>query len=737
MIVMNVKNKFESTLKNRSRGYETVFEKKETAVMVIDENMTILRVNDQLEKVSGYRKQDLEQKKQFTEFVHPDYLSRMVMYHKERRNTPDKAPATCECRLIHKDGIIKKYTLHISLIPNTKRSMISFMDTINEPVTHSLKTTEDQMFRLMAENTTDQVFIADLDVNILYISPSVEKISGYTQEEFKLLTPKEYFTPTSYEKAKKKILKGLEGKYDITQPFLTEYEIIHKNGDLKWIETLVQFILDDDGKPFEITGASRDITRKKHAEESLKASEAKYRQLTEGLSDVVLVVLPDFTIDYISPVITELGGYQPEEVTGRIFMDYFALREEYDLAIALLEEIVRSKKPTTNLEFLFKARTRKPFYVEITAKPIVKDNKVVMIQCVARDISERKIADEIRKKRELTLSMENRNLRKSIQQSGRFANIIGRSQAMMDVYDLLLMSAPSNLNTIIYGESGTGKELIARAIHDLSDRSKAPFVPVNCGAISENIIESEFFGYSKGAFTGAVHNKEGFLDLADGGTLFLDEIGEIGLNMQVKLLRAIEGGGYTPVGSNKLKKPDIRIVAATNSDLIELVKNNKMRSDFFFRINIIRIDLPPLRDRKEDIPLLVDHFIGNSKHNTGVTRFPQDVMDFMIGYRWPGNVRELQNVVNQYLALKRIVFSSFGENKEKDTSKDTSGECFIENFSGTLSSMVNEYEKKILCSQLTECGWNKSKVAKKLNIDRKTLDVKIKKYGIENRSEPK
>lgn len=701
--------------------------------MVIDEDMTILRVNDLLEKISGYKKKDIEHKYLFTEFVHPDDLSRMVAYHKARRINPRIAPpSTCLCMLTHKDGLVKKYSLCVSLIPNTSKSMVSFKDTLLEPVARPLKTSEDQMFRLMAENTADQVFIADLDANILYISPSVEKISGYTQEEFKLLTPKEYFTPSSYEKTKKKLMMGLTGKYDLTQPFLTEYEIVHKNGELKWIETLVQFILDDKGRPVEITGASRDITRKKHAEEALKASEAKYRQLTEGLSDVVLVVLPDFTIDYISPVITELGGYEPEEMMGRIILDYFTIREEYDQAVALLEVIFRHKKPTTNLEVLFKAKNQDPFYVEITAKPVVKDNEVVFVQCVARDISERKKADEKRKERELTLSMENRNLRKSIQQSGQFANIIGRSKAMMDVYDLLLMSAPSNLNTIIYGESGTGKELIAKAIHDLSDRCKAPFVPVNCGAISENIIESEFFGYSKGAFTGAVHDREGFLDLADGGTLFLDEIGEIGLNMQVKLLRAIEGGGYTPVGSNKLKKPDIRIVAATNRDLVDLVKNNKMRSDFFFRINIIRIDLPPLRERKEDIPILVDHFLRHSKNNTGITRFPPDVMDFLIGYKWPGNVRELQNVVNQYLALKRIVFSTFGTNKGKCAVE----ECSVENPSGTLSSMINEFEKKIICNQLVDCGWNKSKVAKKLNIDRKTLDVKIKKYGIDNRPEP-
>ncbi len=700
--------------------------------MVIDEDMTILRVNDILEKLSGYTKKDILNQKNMTRFVHPDDLDTLIFHHKIRRIDPQSVPSVCQCRLVHKDEQIKTYTLRVSLIPNTKKSIISFQDSLPAPVIRPLKTSKAQMFQLMAENTTDQVFIADLDANILYISPSVEKISGYTQEEFKLLTPREYFAPASYEKAKRKILKGIEGRYDITRPFLTEYEIIHKNGEYKWIETLVQFIVDDHGKPVEITGASRDITRKKKAEEDLKASEAKYRQLTEGLRDVVLVVLPDFTIDYISPAVIELGGYNPEEMTGRHFSDYFVYEDEYRLAITLLEDIIRYKKPTTNLEFLFKARNKDPLYVEITAKPIVKDDKVVLIQCVARDISERKKAENDLKKREERLSCENMSLRKSIRQSGRFANIIGRSKAMMDVYDLLLKSAPSNLNTIIYGESGTGKELVARAIHDLSDRNRGAFVPVNCGAIAENIIESEFFGACKGAFTGAERDREGFLDLADGGTLFLDEIGEIGLNMQVKLLRAIEGGGYTPVGSNKLKKPDIRIVAATNRDLVEHVKNQKMRADFFFRINIIRIDLPPLRERKEDIPLLVDHFIRQSRHISPITCFPKDVMDYMVSYKWPGNVRELQNVVNQYLALKRIVFSSFGpESGERNPESHTANPP-----SGTLASMVNDFERKIIVQQLNDCGWNKSKVAKSLNIDRKTLDTKIKKFKIDFKSEP-
>ncbi len=180
---------------------------------------------------------------------------------------------------------------------------------------------------------------------------------------------------------------------------------------------------------------------------------------------------------------------------------------------------------------------------------------------------------------------------------------------MQEVYELILKAAATNANAIIYGESGTGKELVARAIHRLNNRKEGRFIPVNCGAIPENLLESEFFGYRKGAFTGAAADKEGYLDLADGGTLFLDELGEIGPNLQVKLLRVLEGGGYSAVGGRDVKKPDVRIIAATNRDLKAQVNRGLMREDFFYRVHIIPIQLPSLRERREDIPLLIEHFM--------------------------------------------------------------------------------------------------------------------------------
>ncbi len=226
------------------------------------------------------------------------------------------------------------------------------------------------------------------------------------------------------------------------------------------------------------------------------------------------------------------------------------------------------------------------------------DGQVLKIQSIAMDITDRKEAEEALREREVRLREENTRLRSSMKGSGRFGRIIGKSAAMQKVFETILKAAQADAGVIIYGESGTGKELVAQTIHELSDRGPGPFITVNCGAIPDTLIESEFFGYKKGAFTGAVTDKPGFLDLAHGGTLFLDEVGEIPPSLQVKLLRAIEGGGYTPVGGDKLVKADFRIVAATHRDLRERVAHQKMRQDFYYRIHLIPILLPPLRQRK-------------------------------------------------------------------------------------------------------------------------------------------
>jgi transcriptional regulator with PAS, ATPase and Fis domain len=289
---------------------------------------------------------------------------------------------------------------------------------------------------------------------------------------------------------------------------------------------------------------------------------------------------------------------------------------------------------------------------------------------------------------------------------------------------LILKIAQSNSNVVIYGESGTGKELVAKTIHELSRRHESRFVPINCGAIPAELLESEFFGYKKGAFTGAAIDKIGYLDWANGGTLFMDEVAELNTNMQAKLLRAIDGGGYTPVGSQETIRPDVRIIAATNHDLLENVRNGLMRADFFYRLHILPISIPPLRDRIKDLPLLVDHFLRLFSEENRVVDIPDQIMQKMLAYHWPGNVRELQNSIRRYMTLNRMDFLPV------DAIKPVNSLNIGMQGNRDLLSFTLDAEAAYIKHILEKNNWHRGQAAKVLGINRKTLYTKIQRYNL-------
>ncbi|MBU3917358.1 sigma-54 dependent transcriptional regulator, partial [bacterium] len=326
------------------------------------------------------------------------------------------------------------------------------------------------------------------------------------------------------------------------------------------------------------------------------------------------------------------------------------------------------------------------------------------------------------------LRKENTLLKSNFKDRYKFGAIIGKSQPMQEVYELILKAASINANVIIYGESGTGKELVAKAIHDTSDRKNGKFIPVNCGAIPENLLESEFFGYKKGAFTGANTDKEGYLDLADQGTLFLDELGEIDLSLQVKLLRALEGGGYTPVGGQILKRPDVRVVAATNRDLQQLVREGKMREDFFYRVHIIPIHLPALRERKEDIPLLIEHFMRQYSNDQKISPISGQMLEGILNHNWPGNVRELQNVIHRFVSLNIVDFVQLSTPRTQplvDVPMDMEIHADV-----SYQEVMDKFEKKLLEESLKRNKWQRESTASYLGIPARTFYRKLKKHGL-------
>ncbi|MBU0909367.1 MAG: sigma-54 dependent transcriptional regulator, partial [Proteobacteria bacterium] len=361
--------------------------------------------------------------------------------------------------------------------------------------------------------------------------------------------------------------------------------------------------------------------------------------------------------------------------------------------------------------------------------PVLNENgQVTEIQVILNDITERKKTELDLREREEYLRKENIRLRSSLADRYKFGSLVGKSKPMQEVYETIINAAASDAGVIIYGETGSGKELVAREIHENSDRKNREIVYVNCGAIPENLIESEFFGYKKGAFTGAGKDKHGFLDLADGGTLFLDEVGEIPLNMQVKLLRALEGGGYAPVGGTEVKKPDIRIIAATHRDLKKAVKQGLMRQDFLYRIHIIPIHLPALRARKEDIPLLVEHFLKEYDPDR-VPPITAEIHRALQSYDWPGNVRELQNTINRLVTLKKLDF--LGLDLAAQSPGDMGAGLEIDYQGKSLGTILEELEKEVLLKILAQGDWHQGKVAASLQIDRKTLYRKMKQFDID------
>jgi transcriptional regulator with GAF, ATPase, and Fis domain len=318
----------------------------------------------------------------------------------------------------------------------------------------------------------------------------------------------------------------------------------------------------------------------------------------------------------------------------------------------------------------------------------------------------------------------------------RFQHIIGRSPRMVEIFDLIEKVADCDSTILINGETGTGKGLVARAIHEKSRRRHKPFISINCGAIPENLLESELFGHLKGAFTGATSSKAGKFELADGGTVFLDEIGDMSPDLQVKVLKVLEEGEFEPVGGAKTLKVDVRIIAATHRDLSEEVQKGNFREDLFYRLYVIPMNLPALRDRPEDIRPLVHYFLeqANCKNRRQVKGVSEDALEAMVAHPWPGNVRELKNLVERLIVLKGNGLISRRDLPAEMRGGSRAMECpamiEISEEGICLNSAVTEFEKALILQSLEKTKWVKNKAAKLLHLNRTTLVEKIKRHQL-------
>jgi len=571
------------------------------------------------------------------------------------------------------------------------------------------------------DSFVDFIVITDQNQNIIYANPTTINRLGYTIDELTNMKVVELYPSLLRSEA-----ITTHDNISIRKKGILNVPFVAKSGKLFPVETKLAQEYWDEGAVCMCI--SRDISVRVSVERALVESERMRSTLMSNLPGIAYRCKNDrnWTMEFVSEGCLELTGYHPADMVNNSVIAYSDLvhPEDREKLWVDVQECLTIKKPF-RLAFRIMTKSGEVKWVwEQGIGVYSNDSKLIAIEGFISDITEQK-------KMEQQCRVENTLLKQNITQSYKFCDIVGKSEVMQEIFDFILQASGTHSNVVIFGESGTGKELVANAIHKMSDRRDKLFMPVNCGAIPENLIESEFFGHKKGAFSGANSDQPGFLDLADGGTLFLDEIGEVNLNIQVKLLRALEGSGYTPVGGNVVKKPNLRIIAATNKDLKEHVAKGLIREDFFYRIHVLPVTLPPLRDRKEDIPLLVSHFAKIFGRLNEDSSIPHDFLTAIKDYQWPGNIRELQNVIQRYITLNKIEFSELKQvphavSQPKITTSDIKREEI------PLQGVINQTEKQVILSMLEKHQWRRSEVAKLLDINYRTLLRKIKKYDLKH-----
>ena len=438
-----------------------------------------------------------------------------------------------------------------------------------------------------------------------------------------------------------------------------------------------------------------------------------------------IFVVDDDTVsrELLSRILTSDGHQVTTLADGREALERLAEGEPPDLVVSdirmgeldglQLTDALRQRAPDTpvllvtafgNIDGAVDAIRRGAF--DYLSKPYDVDG-IKMV--VARALEQRRLA------------LENRALRRDLREKYKLDNVVGRSEAMLQVYKTAARVAATDATVLIEGESGTGKELVARAIHAASPRAARPFVAVDCGAIAEGVLESELFGHARGAFTGAQAMRRGLFEEANQGTLFLDEIGDVGQNLQARLLRALQEGTIRRVGTNETIAVDVRVVAASNRDLAQAVRDGRFREDLFYRLNVVTIVIPPLRERREDIPLLAEHFAAKHGRAEGAA-ISAPARDLLVAYDWPGNVRELENVVARALALNPSGVVT-PEDLVDHVRSARPAAATLAALAGVTQERptLAELEKRYAAQVLQETGGNKTRAAEILGIDRKTL----------------
>jgi len=633
------------------------------------------------------------------------------------------------------------------LIDATRRVSVGDFDTRADVQSHKELFTLSQAFNSMTENLkrtsisrnyfqtiidtmNDLLIIISPDRSIAFVNQATLNVLGYTKDEL-IGKPLDFLSKKNF---KDYPFEGMDIETIIQKGMGKDYSCIMVTKEGRTIPVSFSWsIMQDEKNPqdgesyqdekkcrTQIIGIARDIREKAEAEQRIREERDKLNTLINTTNDLIFIRNLQGEITFASHAVQRILGYSPEEFKS---LPPEKILSSNPLNQNFVESPVqwRNKGPGERgepywVEFL--TIDGKPIFLEINETPLqgVK-GEIAQIMGIGRDISERqRLEKQLRDWHEKQAKASNGE--------SNFGPVIGKSRKMQEIYEFIRIVSQNTSTVMLKGESGTGKEMIAQAIHEHSPRRTCPFVEVSCSALSEHLLESELFGHVKGAFTGAIKDKQGRFEQANGGTIFLDEVGDVSPNAQVKLLRVLQEREIVRVGGDERVKVDVRIIAATNKDLEEAVVNGTFREDLYYRLNVVPINVPTLRERKEDIPLLVEHFIEkiDRKVEKEITEISQKAMNLLLEYYWPGNIRQLENAIEY-----AIIRCQGKEIRVQDLPLDVRNHKAEK---ATVQDLMANTEKQAILDVLRAYQWDLTQTAQQLNISRTTLWRKIKKYGI-------
>jgi len=692
----------QEALRESEERYRTIVEAQMELVCRFLPDGTLTFVNEAICQLLGQEREEIIGQNFYT-YVHPDDQE------KTRKNikvlSRESPLGINEERVILPNGEMRWWQWSNRALFDGAGKVTEFQ-AVGRDITERVETEQnlqesEERHRVLLESSPDPIVVYDMEGRATYVNPAFENTFGWSSEEL-LGKPLDFVPEESWPETKAAIdrMKGGQRILSFDTKRLT------KDGRVLDIQLSSSLFEDRDGNPAGNIVILRDFSNQKLAQEVIRESEEKFRALFDHMPTMAFVIDRNHRLIAGNSAFTEKMGDQANRTTLELSG---VPRSKKEFWYGIEKQVIESGHPTWYAEVVESLKQGRT-YIECRKQPVKdQDGKVSMVVGIATDVT-----DYV--KEQIALAEELRELRVQISKEAG-PTIIGKSKKISEALGRVKAIAGTDTTVLITGESGSGKELVAEAIHNLSKRSKQPLIKVNCAALPESIIESELFGHTKGAFTGAVSNRIGRFEAAHGGTIFLDEIGDISPGVQVRLLRVLEERKVERVGDYRPIKVDVRIIAATNQNLRTLVEKNRFREDLFYRLNVFNIHVPPLRERVEDIPLLVAHFIKECSREMGkeISSVNDEAMSSLLQHNWRGNVRELMNIIESACVL------CAGQTIQTE---------HLPPILETWTTGIEATSDKDIREALRLTRGNKAKAARLLGIHRSTLYRRMVRYGI-------